>query len=34
MIDVEADQLTIRFRGRGDADGDTPADADMVGAAT
>jgi ATP-dependent Clp protease ATP-binding subunit ClpB len=34
LIDVEADQLTIRFRGRGDTDGHTPADAEMVGAAT
>jgi len=34
LIDVEADELTIRFRGRGDTDGDTRADAEMVGAAT
>jgi len=34
LIDVEADELTIRFRGPGDTDGDTPADAEMVGAAT
>jgi ATP-dependent Clp protease ATP-binding subunit ClpB len=34
VIDVEADQLTIRFRGRSDTDGDTPADAEMVGVAT
>jgi ATP-dependent Clp protease ATP-binding subunit ClpB len=36
VIDVEADQLTILFRGRDAAgrDGDTPAEADMVGAAT
>ena len=36
VIDVEADQLTILFRGRDAAggNGDTPAAADMVGAAT
>ena len=36
VIDVEADQLTILFRGRDAAggDGDAPAEADMVGAAT
>ena len=35
-IDVEADQLTIPFRGRDatDGDGEAPAEADTAGAAT
>jgi ATP-dependent Clp protease ATP-binding subunit ClpB len=34
VIDVEADQLTVLFRGGERRDGDEPAEAEMVGAAT